>query len=209
MVNFNLPYFARTPSEFWQRWHISLSSWLRDYLYIPLGGNRRGSRFMYRNLMLTMLLGGLWHGAGWTFVAWGAFHGFIQVVYRLLRIDTTLERLGTHSPSGIAASLTSWFCTLALVMFGWVFFRAHSFAAALQVYAALFGASGYTWATFAPLLACAAPIVIVETYQRFSNVGEVLNVGPFLLRYTSRMTAILALLGLGAAGGQPFIYFDF
>ena len=91
MINFNQPYFARSPSEFWQRWHISLSRWLRDYLYIPLGGNRGGRLKMYRNLMITMLLGGLWHGASWTFVAWGAFHGAIQVLYRALRIDSLVE----------------------------------------------------------------------------------------------------------------------
>ncbi len=84
MLNFNMPYLARDPSDFWRRWHISLSSWLRDYLYIPLGGNRHGTLQMYRNLMLTMLLGGLWHGAAWTFVLWGAFHGFILVAYRVL-----------------------------------------------------------------------------------------------------------------------------
>ncbi len=82
MLNFNLPYAARDPSDFWKRWHISLSSWLRDYLYIPLGGNRHGSFNTYRNLMLTMLLGGLWHGAAWTFVLWGAYHGFLLVIYR-------------------------------------------------------------------------------------------------------------------------------
>lgn len=82
MVNFNLPYFAQSPSDFWHRWHISLSTWLRDYLYIPLGGNRHGVSKTYRNLMITMLLGGLWHGAAWTFVLWGAFHGLVLVVYR-------------------------------------------------------------------------------------------------------------------------------
>jgi len=84
MLNFNLPYLATDPSDFWRRWHISLSTWLRDYLYIPLGGNRHGTFQTYRNLILTMLLGGLWHGAAWTFVLWGAFHGFILVVYRAL-----------------------------------------------------------------------------------------------------------------------------
>ena len=75
VINFHNPYLAVTPSDFWKRWHISLSSWLRDYLYIPLGGNRRGRLVEYRNLMITMLLGGLWHGASWTFVAWGLYHG--------------------------------------------------------------------------------------------------------------------------------------
>ncbi len=84
MLNFNFPYLARNPSDFWRRWHISLSSWLRDYLYIPLGGNRHGTVRTYRNLMVTMVLGGLWHGAAWTFVLWGAFHGLLLVVYRAL-----------------------------------------------------------------------------------------------------------------------------
>jgi D-alanyl-lipoteichoic acid acyltransferase DltB (MBOAT superfamily) len=84
MLNFNLPYFAISPSDFWRRWHISLSTWLRDYLYIPLGGNRHGDGFTYRNLFLTMLLGGLWHGAAWTFVFWGAYHGLLLISYRLI-----------------------------------------------------------------------------------------------------------------------------
>src|SRR5205085_11891873 len=86
MVNFRMPYLAVSPSDFWQRWHISLSSWLRDYLYIPLGGNRGGKFKLYRNLMITMLLGGLWHGASWTFVAWGLFHGAILCIFRLLTV---------------------------------------------------------------------------------------------------------------------------
>ncbi len=86
-LNFNKPYFAITPSDFWRRWHISLSSWLKDYLYISLGGNRGGTLLTYRNLMLTMLLGGLWHGASWNFVAWGFLHGLILVIYRWFDID--------------------------------------------------------------------------------------------------------------------------
>lgn len=79
-----MPYFSRTPSEFWQRWHITLSSWLRDYLYIPLGGSRHGSFNTFRNLVLTMFLGGLWHGANWTFAVWGLAHGIILVIYHAL-----------------------------------------------------------------------------------------------------------------------------
>ena len=95
MVNFNQPYFARTPSEFWRRWHISLSSWLRDYLYIPLGGNRGSEVKVHCNLMLTMLLGGLWHGASWTFIVWGGIHGAILSVYRLLDVDKRLKSSGS------------------------------------------------------------------------------------------------------------------
>ena len=85
MVNFNQPYLSRNITNFWRTWHISLSTWLRDYLYIPLGGNRNGKLMTYRNLMITMLLGGLWHGAGWTFVVWGGLHGVYLAVHRQLR----------------------------------------------------------------------------------------------------------------------------
>ena len=98
-MNFNLPYFSRSFSEFWERWHISLSSWLRDYLYIPLGGNRGGKFNMYRNLMLTMLLGGLWHGANYTFIVWGLLHGFYLVVQRL--ITNVKKRLGISFPGAL------------------------------------------------------------------------------------------------------------
>lgn len=84
MLNFKVPYFSTNPSEFWHRWHISLSSWLRDYLYIPMGGNRYGNLKTYRNLFATMLLGGLWHGAAWTFVLWGAYHGILLAMHRII-----------------------------------------------------------------------------------------------------------------------------
>ena len=85
VLNFNLPYFAANPSDFWRRWHISLSSWLRDYLYIRLGGNRNGRLQTYRNLLITMVLGGLWHGAAWNFVIWGAYHGILLAIHRIFR----------------------------------------------------------------------------------------------------------------------------
>ena len=139
MVNFRVPYLARTPSEFWQRWHISLSTWLRDYLYIPLGGNRGSKLKTYRNLMLTMLLGGLWHGANWTFIAWGGFHGAALCAYRLIgerRLDT--------SPK--APRWPIWKTVLAvLVMFhivcvGLLIFRSESMAQAWQLAGRVFGA---------------------------------------------------------------------
>jgi len=102
-INFRLPYLATNPSDFWQRWHISLSSWLRDYLYIPLGGSRHGRLKTLRNLAITMLLGGLWHGASWHFVAWGAFHGLLLIVYRL-RETPRLARLKTFETRRESAS---------------------------------------------------------------------------------------------------------
>ena len=123
MLNFNRPYLAVNPSDFWHRWHISLSTWLRDYLYIPLGGNRHGTWLTHRNLMLTMLLGELWHGAAWNFVLGGLFHGLLLVGHRLLvqgwpraRFDVRLTQL----VSGIVM--------FHLVCYGWLLFRATGFA---------------------------------------------------------------------------------
>ena len=120
-LNFRLPYFATSPVDFWRRWHISLSTWLRDYLYIPLGGNR-GHR--YRNVMITMLLGGLWHGAAWTFVAWGAFHGLLIAGTHFLNNIEVLAPL-RNSKSRLWA-LGKWLLTFYLVLIGWVLFRATS-----------------------------------------------------------------------------------
>ena len=123
MVNFRRPYFSKTPSEFWRRWHISLSSWLRDYLYIPLGGNKYTSLKTYRNLFLTMLIGGLWHGASWNFVLWGGYQGTILIIYRLLNLAPTKSKVSQF------IFLLSFF---HLTMFGWLLFRANSFALIFQ-----------------------------------------------------------------------------
>ncbi|WP_315806539.1 MULTISPECIES: MBOAT family O-acyltransferase [unclassified Bradyrhizobium] len=118
MRNFLTPYFSTNPSEFWTRWHISLSTWLRDYLYIPLGGNQHGHLKTLRNLMITMLLGGLWHGAGAFFIVWGAFHGLLLILYRLVPIDALLiKRLGR------LGQVLSTIFFFHLVCIGWIFFR--------------------------------------------------------------------------------------
>jgi alginate O-acetyltransferase complex protein AlgI len=209
MANFAFPYFARTPSEFWRRWHISLSTWLRDYLYIGLGGNRRGEGRTYRNLFLTMLLGGLWHGAAWTFIVWGAFHGLILIVYRALRIDSLLERKSPGTPGGFAAHLFAWAVMLCLVMVGWVFFRATSFDQAWQMLAALFGAGPVNLDGLVQLAGFALPLVAVECFQRFRGVPEALDHGPFLWRFTAVVVVVMAVLLVSAPPGQDFIYFDF
>ncbi len=127
--NFNHPYISQSITEFWRRWHISLSSWLRDYLYISLGGNRNGEYKTYRNLFLTMLLGGLWHGANWTFLVWGAWHGGILAVERYFGLGTEVnDRI----------SIFRFLTTLLLVMIGWVFFRAANLESALDYLQAMF-----------------------------------------------------------------------
>jgi D-alanyl-lipoteichoic acid acyltransferase DltB (MBOAT superfamily) len=126
MVNFNLPYFSTNPREFWRRWHISLSTWLRDYLYIPLGGNRFGKTRTYINLMITMLLGGLWHGAGWSFVVWGAYQGVLLTAHRL--VQPVLQRFSLPENS-LIAKLGFWLRVAGffqLICIGWVLFRSQS-----------------------------------------------------------------------------------
>jgi alginate O-acetyltransferase complex protein AlgI len=131
--NFNSPYKSVDPSDFWRRWHISLSSFLRDYVYIPLGGNRAGEWGTYRNLMITMLLGGLWHGASWTFVFWGFYHGALLVGYRLVaRWYDPLPRVVRQGTM------------LVLALVGWVFFRAVDFEMATYMLRVLFVPSGGT-----------------------------------------------------------------
>jgi D-alanyl-lipoteichoic acid acyltransferase DltB (MBOAT superfamily) len=117
-INFRLPYQSLNITDFWRRWHISLSTWLRDYLYIPMGGNRRGKWKTYRNLMLTMLIGGLWHGANWKFVFWGGMHGIGLAIHKALK--KTLEKI----PSIFPTRFISWFITFHFVIFLWIFFRA-------------------------------------------------------------------------------------
>jgi alginate O-acetyltransferase complex protein AlgI len=130
-VNFNFPYFARNLTDFWRRWHISLSTWLRDYLYIPLGGNRGSLLFTYRNLMLTMLLGGLWHGAAWGFVVWGALHGAGLILHR----EWTRRSGGPRksAPTHAIRDLLSTLATFYFVCICWAWFRAPDFHTAILV----------------------------------------------------------------------------
>ncbi len=134
-LNFDHPYVSTSPREFWRRWHISLSTWLRDYLYIPLGGNRGTPSRVATNLMLTMLLGGLWHGAAWTFVAWGALHGAALVV------DRWWPR-HPDSTGKVHTALLGWIITMLVVLTGWVFFRADTFPDATRILAGLAGMMG-------------------------------------------------------------------
>ena len=127
VINFNNPYIAQSPSDFWLRWHISLSSWLRDYLYIPLGGNRNGTLSTYKNLTLTMVLGGLWHGANWTFIAWGFYHGFILCVYRVLGIPDVVPANARYHRLRVAGRILF---MLHLTCIGWLLFRASSITTA-------------------------------------------------------------------------------
>ena len=136
--NFNMPYVSTSITEFWRRWHITLSAWLRDYLYIPLGGNRKGRIRTYVNLMLTMFLGGLWHGASWNFVAWGVYHGFGLAAHKWYR-----ERLGERRgmPAWIGGPMTFLF-----VLIGWIPFRCVDFGSTARMLSGMFGLrTGVHW----------------------------------------------------------------
>jgi len=139
--NFNSPYKATSVVEFWRRWHMTLSDFLRDYVYIPLGGNRRGPGRRYLNLFLTMLIGGLWHGAGWTFIVWGALHGACLVVNHLWRTTMTGHGPVRRSPGPLVTALR-WGATFGVVVVAWVFFRAHTCSQAVQLLMSMAGLHG-------------------------------------------------------------------
>lgn len=206
MANFRMPYFARSPSDFWSRWHISLSSWLRDYLYIPLGGNRGSRLFTYRNLMLTMLLGGLWHGAGWTFLIWGLLHGVGLVVGRFIR-----DRRGPQAPVGRLARFIRIAFTFHLVCVGWVFFRAVDLDRALEV----FGALGGSWTSAPSLDGGVVALLVLGMFLQFAPRGRAdgcwraFGRAPVVVQAAAVLVAILGIDLLGPDGVAPFIYFAF
>jgi alginate O-acetyltransferase complex protein AlgI len=202
--NFRMPYFSRTPSEFWQRWHISLSQWLRDYLYIPLGGNRKGPGRTYVNLLLTMLLGGLWHGAAWTFVFWGAWQGLMLVGYRAVGVETP-------STNRIVSVLQA-LLMFALVCIGWIFFRAHSLDQALGLIGKLFTAyqpTDFGLYGIGMMLFLAVPLLIYEWFVYRANDMLMLFSRPAWQRYLVYVYLVLMIAVMPPLAQQVFIYFQF
>lgn len=215
-LNFQFPYISRNPSEFWRRWHITLSRWLRDYLYVSLGGNRGGRFDTYRNLMLTMLLGGLWHGANWTFVFWGFLHGALLVLNRLLNNALRLLDVREGGRLDRLVSLMGWPVMFVTVHFTWVFFRAPTFADAWQICVAMMGLAEPV--VLAPVrlyqaLGVLSTVVLVLLEPRIVDACRRRGIDwwwrvPFLLRGTAYASLVLALVTLGGPT-QKFIYFDF
>jgi alginate O-acetyltransferase complex protein AlgI len=219
--NFRLPYLARNPREFWRRWHITLSTWLRDYLYISLGGNRRSKQRMYVNLMITMALGGLWHGAAWTFFIWGVYHGLLLVLHRkFLEIREGRPSIDAFLASrlGEAVSVAT---TFLLVTLGWVFFRAETFSDALSVFAAMAtsmktgSVTEMLLGSYVPLFA--ACLVLYHALRVLLRRFEDLT--PLLRRiwtYTAVSCLLLSVIyfenfypGKTEEHPEPFIYFQF
>ncbi|MDR3650211.1 MAG: MBOAT family protein [Acidimicrobiales bacterium] len=208
--NFDRPYTARSLQDFWRRWHMTLSRWLRDYLYIPLGGGR-GSRWQVaRNIMITMILGGLWHGAAWTFVAWGAIHGSGQVVGHLRRSHRQARGLDPL-PDGTLRVIVQRLVTFHIVCLGWIFFRADSFSTATTLIGRLFTAWGR-----APLV---TPLVVITVVGAVALqympaiLGGRVQGGfarqPWAVQGAILGVVLLVITTLGPQGVAPFIYYKF
>ena len=209
-INFNYPYRSRNVTEFWRRWHITLSLWLRDYLYIPLGGNRRGAARQYVNLMVTMLLGGLWHGAAWTFIAWGAGHGIALCLHK--RCKPWLDRL----PNGGFVGFLSWAVTFAWVIFLFIFFRADSFETAREMiigiatrfdpaYFPEFAKVRYVW-TLLFLAIFALHFVPTHIYDRLRSAFAR---SLWILKLAILVAVVQLVISFASADVQPFIYTQF
>jgi alginate O-acetyltransferase complex protein AlgI len=217
--NFRHPYVSASITEFWRRWHISLSTWLRDYLYVPLGGNRKGPVRTYLNLMITMVLGGLWHGANWTFVLWGAWHGAILAIERLMGVKP-------DQPMRVATRVVLTAFTLTLVMFGWVLFRSHDVHAAFNFYEGLIGMNGaeisdaMAWQIKgASLCALAAGIFMVFTLPLLEKYRTPIELSkgsyamqtkaPLIMQILVTGVFVTAVTRLIAMSYSPFLYFQF
>jgi alginate O-acetyltransferase complex protein AlgI len=200
-INFDAPYCSRSITEFWRRWHISLSTWLRDYLYVPLGGNRKGPVRTYVNLVLTMLLGGLWHGAAWNFVAWGGYQGFWLVIERLA---------GKRAWYGAAPAAVRVALTFVLVLFGWVLFRARDLGHAVDYMGTMFGlgtgASG-PLAVSSPLAELFVAAVVTWTMPTSQRL--VARAAPAFVVLLQLLFLLAALHLRTAPDNIPFLYFQF
>jgi alginate O-acetyltransferase complex protein AlgI len=210
VVNFRQPYLSESISEFWRRWHISLSTWLRDYLYISLGGNRSGSLRTYRNLSITMLLGGLWHGASWNFVIWGGLHGVFLALHRMWnpRRSLTMEPEGVSSPAIRAIRIA---VTFHLVCFLWIFFRAGDLAASTTVLTSLVSA----WSAPPPVFAITALIFMLAVLLLDWAARDHPESLPIRDTWTAWQRGLLfaslvvAISLIGDTNVRPFLYFQF
>ncbi len=220
--NFFLPYLASSPREFWRRWHVTLSTWLRDYLYIPLGGNRCSRMRMYANLMITMALGGLWHGAAWTFFFWGIYHGLLLVLQRAI----TRPKQFIHRPHqglrSVGTDTAGRLVTFLLIAIGWVLFRASSLDEAVLMYSALirWGEDGRAAAMLMRSAALPAALALLAYHGGKTVLKKTTKMyyprAQRLWTWSSLIVLIITVLYLSQVSGQgaigapkPFIYFQF
>lgn len=209
-INFDSPYQSRNLTEFWRRWHISLSSWLRDYLYIPLGGNRKGTFRTYLNNFLTMLIGGLWHGAAWKFVFWGAMHGVGLAVHKACK--PVLKKI----PDNWLVVFISWALTFVYVSLLWVFFRAADFSQSVLIIQNIF--VDFRWdqipqffeARMVWCIMMAALIVMHFIPQRYADKAQLIFIrSPWIVRLLTFLIVVQLVIEFMTAEVSPFIYFQF
>ena len=208
--NFNFPYKSLNITEFWHRWHISLSTWLRDYIYIPLGGNRKSRRRTYANSLITMLIGGLWHGAAWKFVFWGGMHGVGLAVHK-----AATPMLGRMADTRVVRAL-SWLVTMAFVALLWVFFRADSFGDSVTIIRSLRGDYGLDRILAfgsARMIWLILMIFIIAAHAMPSRVHDVVVkrfiTSPWIVKLLVFIVVVQLVLELQTATVTPFIYFRF
>jgi alginate O-acetyltransferase complex protein AlgI len=210
VVNFNQPYFSASITEFWRRWHISLMTWLRDYVYIPLGSNRRGPRAMYRNLFLTMLLGGLWHGANWTFVVWGSLHGACLAVEAALGLNVAKAARPGRTVLQWGVRLIGIIVTFHVVTVLFILFRSPDFATAVQYGQGLMRLTHLSAVGPLPFLVGAA-LLLIDIPQNIWSDHVVFLRAPWWVLSPAYCGLSLLVLGRLVYGGRelPFIYFQF
>ena len=207
MENFHRPYFACTVGEFWHRWHISLSTWFKNYVYIPLGGNRVGRLRNYFNLLVTFVVSGIWHGANWTFFLWGTLHGLLLCIEKALGI-------GKQRFTGFRR-FCHWAVTFALVCFAWILFRANTLHDAITVVSGIFCQAGLpdvSFAMFTDLCLAALAIGVVllkEMAEEFHWNVQVAESPSWLVRHSYLVLLIACIILFGVLGGDQFIYFQF
>ncbi len=214
MRNFKRPYLSKSISEFWKRWHISLSTWFRDYLYIPMGGNRVAIPRWYLNIMVVFLVSGLWHGASWNFVIWGALHGVYQIVGHLTRNVQS----AVFNPLGKFGGLLQNWITVALVVFAWIFFRAETFGDARYFASNLFTTSSHSFQQVVDMISVQKLVTLflglvtlyfVEKMQEKISIGEWVERKPQWQRWGIYYFFTFFILIFGYFGAMQFIYFQF
>lgn len=202
--NFRRPYFATTITDFWRRWHISLSTWFRDYVYIPLGGNRVSTARCHLNTMITFIVSGLWHGANWTFVIWGTIHGTLQCMEKVL---------GWHRATwGGYRKALHWALTFCIVSLAWVFFRTNSIGEAFKVIRGIFADAGMPFLSVADNIGIAMALGMVfakEVIEEYHMNIRVAESPHWLIRHMYIVCMLTVILLFGVLTGGQFIYFQF
>lgn len=206
--NFNRPYLSVSVTEFWRRWHISLSIWLKDYIYIPLGGSRCSKLRNYWNILITFLVSGIWHGANWTFIAWGMLHGIFQIIEKALNLQKSTAKGGIK--------IFRIFITFCLVNFAWIFFRMPSFKDGIQVIIKIFK-DFHINQLFIPekdiclyILIGLVCVITKDYFEEFyPKIKLPFNHSSIIIRYLSYTITIIAILAIGVLDSSTFIYFQF